>query len=121
MLAPLIIILVALSAMLGFLSLRRLEVARGMRYFDTERAVLDQHAEIMWMKLIHGGIPLSWRTYAGVILHDITHLGVHSAVELVRAVERPLARLSYKMRVSAPKGGGAPVSNFLRTITPEKK
>lgn len=121
MIAPLVIILIALSAMLGFLSLRRLEVARGVRYFDTERAVLDQHAEVIWAKLIHGGIPLSWRVYAGVILHDVTHLGVHSAVELVRAVERPLARLSYKMRVSAPKGGGAPVSNFLRTITPDKK
>lgn len=121
MLAPLILLLIALSAMLGFLSLRRVEVARGVRYFDTGRTLLDSRAEELWVKLVTGGVPLSWRHFASVVLHDLGHLGVHTAVEVVRAMERPLAKLSYKMRVSAPKSGNAPVSDFLRTITPEKK
>ena len=103
------------------MSLRRYEYARGVRFFEERRAELDVRAEELWAALVTGGVPMSWRTYAQAVLHDITHLGVHSAVELVRAIERPLARLSYKMRVSAPKSGSAPVSSFLRTITPDKK
>lgn len=121
MFAPLALLLIALSAMLAFVSMRRMEVARGVRFFEDKRAVLDAQAEVLWSRLVRGGVPLSWRRYVGVVLHDVTHLSIHGAVELVRAVERPLAKLSYKMRVSAPKSGGAPVSDFLRTITPEKK
>jgi hypothetical protein len=68
-----------------------------------------------------GGIPVSWRTYTRAIVHELTHFLVRVAVEVVRAIERPLAKLSYKMRVSAPKSGMAPVSEFLKTLTPEKK
>jgi ABC-type dipeptide/oligopeptide/nickel transport system permease subunit len=121
MLTPAILLAVALSAILGFISLRRAEEARGARYFEAERTILDERAAILWTALVLGGVPVSWRNYARAVLHDVTHLSVHSAVEAVRAVERPLAKLSYKMRVSAPKSGNAPVSNFLRTITPEKK
>lgn len=121
MVAPLVLMLIALSAIAGFLSMRRLELARGARFFEAERSVLDVRAEVLWTRLVEGGIPLSWRSYVRAVLHDLTHLVVHSAVEVVRAVERPLAKLSYKMRVSAPKSGSAPVSSFLRTITPEKK
>lgn len=121
MLIPLVILLVALSAMLGFLSLRRFEVARGERFFETHREVLDARAEVLWTSLVVGGIPLSWRRYATAFAHEASHALVHLAVEVVRAVERPLARLSYRMRVSAPKSGSTPVSDFLRIITPEKK
>lgn len=121
MLTPAILLVIALTAILGFLSLRRYEVAHGVRFLETQRSMLDMRAVTLWRMLVLGGIPLSWRTYVRSIVHDLTRLGVHSAVELVRAVERPLAKLSYKMRVSAPKSGSAPVSSFLRTITPDKK
>lgn len=121
MIAPLWVILVALCAILGVLSVRRVEEARGVRYFDTARRSLDARAEVVWEALVLGGIPVSWRSYVRAALHDLTHLLVRIAVEVVRAIERPLARLSYKMRISAPKSGVAPVSEFLKILTPEKK
>ncbi len=121
MLTPAVLLLIALSAILGFFSLRRYETAHGIRFLNAQRSVLDERALELWRTMVLGGVPLSWRNYVKALIHSATHFGVQSAVEAVRALERPLARLSYKMRVSAPKGGGAPVSNFLRTITPEKK
>lgn len=121
MLTPAILLVIVLSAILGFVSLRRFEIARGVRYFEPQRALLDERATELWRAVVLGGMPLSWRNYIKAVLHDITHLGVYSAVQVVRAVERPLAKLSYKMRVSAPKSGVAPVSEFLKIITPEKK
>lgn len=121
MIAPLTLILVALVAMLGLISVRRLELARGMRFFDTQRSVLDARAAELWEALVLGGLPVSWRAYVRAVFHDLGQVLVHTAVEVVRAVERPLAKLSYKMRVTAPKSGTKPVSDFLKTITPEKK
>jgi hypothetical protein len=121
MTGPLVLILVALMAMLTLISVRRYETAKGMRFFDSYRETFDVYAAQLWVGVVLGGIPVSWRTYARAVVHDVTHTGVRLAVEVIRAIERPLARLSYKMRVSAPKGAGAPVSDFLRTITPEKK
>jgi hypothetical protein len=120
MTGPLLLIVLALLAALSFVSVRRFEAAKGTRFFDAQRAVLDTRAEEVWHALVTGGAPLAWRTYAQVTAHTVGHEVVRIAVEVVRAVERPLARLSYKMRVSAPKVGAAPVSDFLKTITPDK-
>ena len=118
--APLLLIVVALLAALSFVSVRRFEVVKGSRFFETQRSVLDTRAEEVWQALVTGGAPQSWRTYVQATAHAVTHEVVRLAVEVVRAVERPLARLSYKMRVSAPKATTAPVSDFLKTITPDK-
>ncbi|MCL9971824.1 MAG: hypothetical protein NBV63_00210 [Candidatus Pacebacteria bacterium] len=121
MFAPLTLILSVLVVALAFMSVRRLEAARGIRFFEPQRRAFDVYAESVWAALVLGGIPVSWRTYVRAVIHDITHMLVRLMVEVIRAVERPLARLSYKMRVSAPKGTGAPVSEFLKILSPEKK
>lgn len=119
MLAPLILLSVA--ALLGvlFLVVRTIEVRRGTRFFDEQRTVLDGYAAELYSALVMGGIPVRWRQYTAFLMHRVTHEVVHLAVLSLRAVERPLARLSYRMRVSQPKTGGE-VSSFLKTITPEK-
>ncbi len=121
MFAPLTVMLIALCAILAVVTVRRVETARGARYFDATRTVLDRRALEFWEALVMGGIPVSWRSYARAIMHDTAHLLVRLAVETVRALERPLVKLSYKMRVTAPKSGAAPVSEFLKTLSPEKK
>lgn len=121
MLAPLVLIVVALTAILGVLWFRRIEETRGQRFFDEVRTTFDVWAADVWRVLVMGGIPMAWRSYVRAVVHDVTHLLVRVAVEVVRAIERPLAKLSYKMRVSAPKSGAAPVSEFLKILTPEKK
>lgn len=120
MTSALVVIILALSAGLAFVSMRRFEESRGIRLFNERRVALDSYASSLWEALVLGGIPVAWRKHAALLIHGVTHEGVRQAVEVVRAVERPLARLSYKMRVSAPKGAGAPVSDFLKTITPDK-
>lgn len=121
MFTPLAVILVALCAMAGIFAVRRVELVRGTRFFEPVRASFDTWATDVWSALVMGGIPVSWRSYVRAVAHDLTHLLVRVAVEVVRAIERPLAKLSYKMRVSAPKSGVAPVSEFLKTLTPDKK
>ena len=115
------LILLALVAGLALISVRRYETTRGVRYFENARTAFDAYAEALWATLVLGGIPMSWRSFMRSVGHEVSHSTVRLAVETIRAVERPLARLSYKMRVSAPKGNTAPVSDFLRTLSPEKK
>lgn len=120
MIVPLSILLASLILALGFIMFRRWETARGVRMFDARRTALDQYAEELWSALVLGGLPVRWRQNAIAVTHRLGHGGVHMAVSALRAAERPLARLSYKMRVSAPKAGSAQVSKFLQTITPQK-
>ncbi|MEK7063248.1 MAG: hypothetical protein AAB955_00985 [Patescibacteria group bacterium] len=113
-------ILITAAVLLGaFVTFRIVEHKRGVRLFEVSRAALDVHALILWNDLVTGGVPLKWRHSAKVIAHQATHGGLQSLVILLRAAERPLARLSYKLRVSAPKAGGREVSQYLKTITPE--
>ena len=91
-----------------------------MRVYADMRAQLDTFAEELWRAAVLGGIPLSWRQRAQAIVHELGHESVHAAVTVLRSIEAPLSRLSYRMRVSAPKTGAAPVSEFLKTITPDR-
>jgi hypothetical protein len=120
MLASSIVLVVTLAAGLGYTWFRRVEEARGVRVYADTRAQLDIFAEELWRAAVLGGIPLSWRHRAQALAHEVGHEGVHMAVTLLRAIEAPLSRLSYRMRVSAPKTGAAPVSEFLKTITPDR-
>lgn len=115
------VILTALALGLLYVWLRRFETVRGGRFFEASRARFDARASALLEALVLGGIPVSWRKYVVALFHEVVHTMVRFAVDVIRAVERPLARLSYRLRVSAPKGSGVPVSEFLRTISPEKK
>lgn len=119
MTAPLILLSVALLLGALFLAVRMVEVRRDIRFFDEQRTALDAHANELYAAVVMGGIPVRWRQYTAFLVHQITHEIVHLAVLSLRAIERPLARLSYRMRVSQPKTGGE-VSSFLKTITPDK-
>ena len=110
--------LIALTA--AFVVFRVSESRFEKRAFNELRTRLDQHAEELYTALVMGGIPLSWRRFVVALVHEVGHELVHFMVSGLRAVERPLARLSYRLRVSAPKTGAAPVSEFLKTITPDR-
>ncbi len=114
------LLLTVLVLGLLFVTFRRFEVGRGVRFYEAERSRFDAYAEEFWSALVLGGVPLSWRQNTAVVVHRATHEGLHVLVALLRSIEAPLARLSYKMRVSAPKPAGTPVSDFLKTITPDK-
>lgn len=111
----------AIMVGLIFLAGKAWEIRRGVRVYDSVRTMLDQYASEIYTALVTGGIPLRWRQSVTLFMHQSTHALVQAAVHGLRAVERPLARLSYRMRVSKPKAGGAEVSEFLKTITPDKQ
>lgn len=117
--AALVLVFTILLAV-AFVVFRTVEARQNRRFFDATRTAWDQRVTTAWHALVTGGVPREWREHAAVVLHRATQSGVHVAVTALRAAERPLARLSYKMRVSAPKAGTGQVSEFLKTITPDK-
>lgn len=113
---------IAATLLIGlfFVSLRRYEATRGVRFFETARTDFDIWATKIFEHIIQGGVPVSWRSQFTAFLHAFTHTIVDIAVWLVRSLEHRLARFSYHLRVTAPKGS-AQVSEFLRTLTPDKR
>ncbi len=121
MVVPAIVLGVGLVLALSFIVFRMWEVRSGVRIYNARRQRLDQWAERVYETMVLGGVPLSWRRYAVAVVHEISHEAVRLMVAIIRAVEKPLVRLSYRLRVSAPKTGAQPVSEFLRTIAPDKQ
>jgi hypothetical protein len=73
------------------------------------------------LKAVTGSLPTAWRHVLAVFLHDTTHRTVVFLVEALRAVERPLTRISFRMRIQKSSVGGKGISPFLKSIVPEKK
>ncbi len=118
------LVLIGAAAVLGvlFFALRSVEERRGYRYFADQRKQLDAFVEEVWAAAVLGGVPISWRQQVRIAVHEIGHGIVQHAVYALRMIERPLSRLSYKMRVTAPKSGGSrEVSGFLKTLSPREE
>jgi hypothetical protein len=109
--------LVFLGAFLGF---RVWEEKKGVRLLEEKRYLLDSQVSVLYRAMVMGSIPVEWRMYAIHFFHWISHRLVVTAVETLRAIERPLTRLSYRLRTRVPKSNGKEVSSFLKTITPER-
>jgi hypothetical protein len=75
----------------------------------------------MYKAAVLGSIPEKYRLAAVALLHSLAHDAVVFAVEALRSLERPLARLSLRLRQSAPRPSGKEPSPFLKTIAPEKR
>lgn len=115
--APLTLALFLIGA---FVLFRVHEEKRGARYFDAYRTHADELAAHIYRLLVMGQIPREWRT----TLMSVTTRGLHRlvvlTVELLRAIERPLTRLSHRMRTAVPAKSKENVSEFLKTLTPRK-
>ncbi len=109
---------VLLGAFFGF---RWWEEKRGVRLFQDSRAVVDTRVAHVYEAIVRGEIPSSWRQSFAAWLHVLTHRVVVLLVEALRTIERPLTRLSYRMRMQKPSSNGKEVSPYLKSIVPEKK
>ncbi|MDO8523974.1 MAG: hypothetical protein Q7R74_01960 [bacterium] len=112
--------LIALALLVAFVVFRFWEEKRGVRLFAEKRAAADTVVAEMYRAAVMGNIPAEYRIAVIRFLHTLAHDTVVFLVEGLRAVERPLTRLSYRMRQSAPASNGKEPSAFLKTITPEK-
>ena len=104
-----------------YLGFRVFEHSRGTMLFKKKRGELDTQIEHLYHALVMGSIPIEWRFQFISLLHTLSRRSVQIAVEILRAIERPLARLSYRMRTYAPKANGKEVSAYLKTIIIDKK
>ncbi len=114
-----------LSTSLGLFCLTYLglwmERAAGKKVFSETRAGFDNAIAAFFNSAVLGGVPNEWRDQFVKSTHDVIHLMVQVGVSVLRALERPLSRLSYRMRMRQPQATATEVSEFLKTITPERR
>lgn len=100
-----------------FIVLRLLEEKRGTRFImPSVRASLDVYATRWYDLAVTGSIPAEYRARVLMFFRQTLHSVVVLIVAGLRAVERPLTRLSYKMRMAASHTGTKEVSSFLKTM-----
>jgi len=112
---------VSLVLMIAYVLFRMEEEKRGVKVWAHAREEADQHVLHAYRTAVMGDIPHHFRTEFLKLGHAISHAIVVLAVQVLRAIERPLSRLSHQMRRNAPVGNGKEPSQFLKTITPDKK
>jgi len=105
----------------AFAALKVWEERKGARILEPMRASLDAQLPRIYQAAVMGSLPTSWRHAVAVFAHDATHRAVVFLVEVLRAVERPLTRISFRMRIQKPSANGKGISPFLKSIMPEKK
>lgn len=113
--------LLSSTLLAGFFVFRLWEEKRGHRLWATKREHVDHVVSDMYHRAVTGNVPYRYRTAFIVFLQKSIHEGVLLLVAGLRSIERPLTRLSYRMRMSVPQPKGKEVSSFLRTIVPRKK
>ncbi len=120
--AAAITFLISLVLLVGFVLFRLGEEKKGVMLWREMRQSTDAAVSDAYRKAVMGNLPSNWRVAFMSFAHQVSHAAVVLTVELLRAIERPLLRLSHRMRRGgAPTGTGKEPSEFLKTITPEKK
>ncbi len=112
--------LVAFILLAMFIAFRAWEEKRHVRVWGKARAAMDEKVTEFYQTAVTGSIPRHYRLRFLAFLHNATHEFVLLLVAALRAVERPLTRISYRMRMAASNPNKKEVSSFLKTIAPEK-
>lgn len=111
---------ISLFLLVAFVAFRFLEERRGQRAWATTRASADVVVSDMYRAAVTGDIPRKYQDAIVHFLYTLAHDMIVFIIEGLRAIERPLAQLSYRLRRSVPSGNGKEPSAFLKTITPER-
>jgi hypothetical protein len=118
---PSIILAVGLGGLVGFWFLRLWETRRGVRLWEERRRALDTAVSEAYRAVVAGDALVTHRMHIFAVIHSLSHRALTVLVILLRTIERPLARISHRMRMSPPKVATREPSDFLKTLTPEKK
>lgn len=103
-----------------FIAFRMWEEKRGVRLFASSRTMLDHWVIDIYHGAVTGSIPRHYRMHLLVFLRTTLHRAVLLTVATLRAIERPLTRLSFRMRMASPGTAKKEVSSFLKTIVPRR-
>lgn len=103
-----------------FIILRVFEVRRGKRVFEHFRSHLDAFSTRLYRLFVFGEIPSTYRNFLSSTARSVFHQVVVLLVRLLRALERPLSRLNYRMRSTRGKDEQREPSPFLKDIGTSK-
>ncbi len=112
---------VSLALLIAFVAFRFSEERRGVKVWADTRAKADAVVSEMYRAAVVGNIPAEYREAFVRFLRTLAHDALVFLIEGLRAVERPLTRLSYRMRRVSPPTSAAEPSAFLKTIIQGKK
>lgn len=112
---------ISLVLLLAFLAFRLFESRRGIRYLAEARESADTLVSDMYRAAVTGDIPRKYQDAAARFLYRLAHETVMFLVESLRAAERSLSGLSYRLRRMAPPPSGKEPSAFLKAVAPEKR
>ena len=121
MLASIIPFCVGLVGLSAFGFVRLWEERRGARVFPVLRARLDRAALRLWHMSVSGEVSREYRLHLFRAAHALAHRIIVDLAMFLQRIERPLFRMSRRMRTSIAKEGRREPSEFLKTITPDKK
>ncbi len=110
--------LLMLGAFIGFVSWER---RRGLKVYAEFRERADRRISKLYRMFVLGQVPIEWRHAFLTVMHLSVHRIVVLLVETLRAIERPLTRLSHYLRTRSPSANGKEVSSFLKSIVPGKR
>ncbi len=113
---------ITLVLLIGYVLYRIGEEKRGIKLWAHARESADAEITSAYKNAVMGNLPSNWRNTFVLFARRVSHAAVVLAVEALRAVERELLKISHRMRRGgAPTGTGKEPSEFLKTITPDKK
>ena len=111
-----------LSGIVLYALWRSIEIRRQSRAFEATRARLDVFATRLYRLFVFGELPATYRARLAKFAQSVAHSTVMFLVSMLRAVERPLSRLSHRMRVIRAKENKPPdSSSFLKTLSSSKR
>ncbi len=99
-----------------FIVFRVQEEKKGVRIFAEARAKADTQVLKAYRGAVAGTIPQHYRVAVVLFFRHTLHQLVLLTVTGLRAAERPLTRLSHRMRMATPASKGKEPSAFLKTI-----
>jgi hypothetical protein len=108
---------VSLGLLIAFVWYRMWEERQPVKFMNAEREAADYTVLNLYRKAVMGDIPAHFRMRLVRLAHELSHLVIVFTVEILRALERPLARLSYRMRrATISSANGKEPSAFLKTL-----
>lgn len=76
------------------------EAKTGSRFLSMLRTKLDRTVRVLYRTAVFGEIPRVWRIEFAAWVRRATHGGVNILITTLRAIERPLSRISRRMQYS---------------------
>jgi len=112
-----VIFIVGVLGLVLYALLRFFEISRGKRFFDAVRSRLDAFSSRVYRLAVFGELPHGYRAWFSARVGELVHHAVVALVAWLRAIERPLSRMSRRLRVSRHTSTASrEPSSFLKDI-----